>query len=350
MELGKGLEQQERLRELEGLSLEKRGLRGGGLVFLTGRRMLCSNGEELGDSSQNTASKPASALGFWSNTVSVGMSEPMRLGMATYQAKTGPAQSDLSSAAPSVQHRLTTTTMGTLKSQSVSQGPETKFGPNLLQLKSQSFRALESLNPFLLVLSLQFLMKVKLELTRTIIPNCNVLLTSYSEMLQCVDRELGLQFLNIQEEFGYGMVLSCSIHNHSLEKPSKILESNLCLNPTMSLSATSRPFLDTSRDGDSTISLGSPCQCLTVLSRKKFLLMSNLNHSCLTSQVISGAPHMAPPSSDAPPLGDTSKDLEANSRFVFSGFGQQEGELYPIWVVYPKCLWDVQAQTEGLIF
>jgi len=44
----------------------------------------------------------------------------------------------------------------------------------------------------------------------------------------------------------------------------------------MSLSATSWCFLNTSRDSDSTTSLGSLCQCLTSLSEKKFLLISNL--------------------------------------------------------------------------
>ena len=45
----------------------------------------------------------------------------------------------------------------------------------------------------------------------------------------------------------------------------------------MFLSATSTCFLNTSRDGDSTTSLGSLCQCLTTLSEKNFFLISNLN-------------------------------------------------------------------------
>ena len=44
---------------------------------------------------------------------------------------------------------------------------------------------------------------------------------------------------------------------------------------TMSLSASSTHFLNTSMDSDSTTSLGS--QCLTALSEKKFFLISNLN-------------------------------------------------------------------------
>jgi len=36
-------------------------------------------------------------------------------------------------------------------------------------------------------------------------------------------------------------------------------------------------FVNPSRDGDSTISLGSLVQCLTTLSVKKFFLISNLN-------------------------------------------------------------------------
>jgi len=45
----------------------------------------------------------------------------------------------------------------------------------------------------------------------------------------------------------------------------------------MSRSTTSKWFLNTSRDGDSTTSLGSLFQCLTTLSVKKFFLISNLN-------------------------------------------------------------------------
>ena len=43
----------------------------------------------------------------------------------------------------------------------------------------------------------------------------------------------------------------------------------------MSLSATSKSFLNISRDGDSTTSLGSPFQLLTTVSKMIFL-MSNL--------------------------------------------------------------------------
>ncbi|KAK4829075.1 hypothetical protein QYF61_002019, partial [Mycteria americana] len=45
----------------------------------------------------------------------------------------------------------------------------------------------------------------------------------------------------------------------------------------MSLSTTSTHLLNTSRDGDSTTSLGSLLQCLTTLSVKTFFLISNLN-------------------------------------------------------------------------
>jgi len=45
----------------------------------------------------------------------------------------------------------------------------------------------------------------------------------------------------------------------------------------MSLSTTSKWFLNTSRVGDSTTSLRSPFQCLTALSVKKCFLISNLN-------------------------------------------------------------------------
>jgi len=45
----------------------------------------------------------------------------------------------------------------------------------------------------------------------------------------------------------------------------------------MSLSTTSKWFLNTSRDGGLTTSLGSLFQCLTTLSVKKFFQISNLN-------------------------------------------------------------------------
>ena len=46
---------------------------------------------------------------------------------------------------------------------------------------------------------------------------------------------------------------------------------------TTSLSATSPQFLDTSRDGDSTTSLGSTPQSITTLSDEKLSLISDLN-------------------------------------------------------------------------
>ena len=45
----------------------------------------------------------------------------------------------------------------------------------------------------------------------------------------------------------------------------------------MSLSTTSKQFLNKSRDGDSATSLGSLFWCLTTLSVNKFFLISNLN-------------------------------------------------------------------------
>ena len=48
----------------------------------------------------------------------------------------------------------------------------------------------------------------------------------------------------------------------------------------MSLSTTSKRFLSTSRDGESTTSWGSPFQCLTTLSEKLFFLTTNLNLPC----------------------------------------------------------------------
>ena len=65
------------------------------------------------------------------------------------------------------------------------------------------------------------------------------------------------------------------------EKASKITQSNQqpitpCPLP-MALSATSTRLWNTSKDGDSTTSLGSLCHCLTALAEKKFSLISNLN-------------------------------------------------------------------------
>ena len=47
----------------------------------------------------------------------------------------------------------------------------------------------------------------------------------------------------------------------------------------MSLSATSALFWNTSRDGDSTTFLDSPCRCLSAPSEKLFFLISTLNLS-----------------------------------------------------------------------
>ena len=47
----------------------------------------------------------------------------------------------------------------------------------------------------------------------------------------------------------------------------------------MSLSTTFKHFLNTSKDSDSTISPGSPLQCLMSLSENGFFLISNLNLS-----------------------------------------------------------------------
>jgi len=67
-----------------------------------------------------------------------------------------------------------------------------------------------------------------------------------------------------------------------LEKISKIIKYNCQPNTTMA--AKSCPgvpylhvFLNTSRDGDSTTSLGILFQFLTTLSVKKFFLISSLN-------------------------------------------------------------------------
>ncbi|KAK4830462.1 hypothetical protein QYF61_011186, partial [Mycteria americana] len=71
--------------------------------------------------------------------------------------------------------------------------------------------------------------------------------------------------------------------SYRLEKTFKIIESNHKPNTaknhhyTMSLSTSSKRPLNTSRDGDSTTSLGSLFQCLITLSVKKNFLISSLN-------------------------------------------------------------------------
>ncbi|XP_051625283.1 uncharacterized protein LOC127461479 [Manacus candei] len=59
--------------------------------------------------------------------------------------------------------------------------------------------------------------------------------------------------------------------------------------PAHGTDATSSLSLNTSRDGESTPSLGSPFQWLSTLSAKKFFLISNLNlpwHSCRPSPLV----------------------------------------------------------------
>jgi len=58
----------------------------------------------------------------------------------------------------------------------------------------------------------------------------------------------------------------------------------------MSLSTRPTCYLNTSRDGDSTTSLGSLFQCLTTLSVKKFFLISNLKLPLVQLEVISSCP------------------------------------------------------------
>ena len=66
------------------------------------------------------------------------------------------------------------------------------------------------------------------------------------------------------------------IESLRLERSTKIPKPNppLPCPLTTSLCATSAPFWNTCRDGDSPTSL---CQCLTTLSDKKLFLISNLN-------------------------------------------------------------------------
>ena len=57
----------------------------------------------------------------------------------------------------------------------------------------------------------------------------------------------------------------------------------------MSLSTTSRHFLNTFRDGDSTTSLGSPFQCLAALSVKKFF--PDIQPKLTLAQLETTSPH-----------------------------------------------------------
>ncbi|KAK4814524.1 hypothetical protein QYF61_021625 [Mycteria americana] len=66
----------------------------------------------------------------------------------------------------------------------------------------------------------------------------------------------------------------------------------------MSQSATSTRFLNSSRDGDSTTSLGSLFQCLMTLSVKKFFLISNLNLSWSNLRPFPLVPSLAAVESD----------------------------------------------------
>jgi len=66
-----------------------------------------------------------------------------------------------------------------------------------------------------------------------------------------------------------------------LEKPSEHPQA-IPLRPlTVSLSATSPWFLNTSWDNDHTTTLGSLCQCMTALSEKKLFLIANLKAGLL---------------------------------------------------------------------
>lgn len=56
----------------------------------------------------------------------------------------------------------------------------------------------------------------------------------------------------------------------------------------MSLSATSPQLLNTSSNGYSTSTLGSPFQCLATLLEKKFFLLSNLNIPCCNVRLQEG--------------------------------------------------------------
>ena len=78
------------------------------------------------------------------------------------------------------------------------------------------------------------------------------------------------------------MLFYIIIESLRLEETSKIIKSNRQPNTTMPTKPcpevpVSTRFLNISRDGDSTTSLGSLFQCLTILSVKKFFLVSNLN-------------------------------------------------------------------------
>ena len=105
--------------------------------------------------------------------------------------------------------------------------------------------------------------------------------TSFYKTVKCLIFELGP--CEVTVSVSRALTGLNESQNHRLEKTSKIIKSNHHPNTTMptkpkvSRSASSASFLNTSRDGDSTTSLGSLFQCLATVSVKKFFLISNLN-------------------------------------------------------------------------
>ena len=99
----------------------------------------------------------------------------------------------------------------------------------------------------------------------------------------------------------------------------------------MSLSTTSKHLLNTSRDGDSTTSLGSLFQCLTTLSVKKCFLTSNLN---LPWRNLRPFPLvLSPVTSEKRP---TPPSYWENKHTVLRRFkpGSQRGFVHYFWLIY----------------
>lgn len=121
---------------------------------------------------------------------------------------------------------------------------------------------------------------------------CLINFTDSNWILPCVDyfntwpsflwRNFSLMsYLNLH---GHNLV-SLASQNHRIIQVRKDLQDHWAqtltkhhlINSTMTLSATSRHFLNTFGDGDSIASLGNPFQCLTTPLLKKFFLMTNMN-------------------------------------------------------------------------
>jgi len=97
----------------------------------------------------------------------------------------------------------------------------------------------------------------------------------------CCESQNGLGWKGPQWSSSFNPPAMCSVANHQTRLPR----------------ATSSLALNASRDGASTASLGNLFQCVTTLWVKNFLLISNLNLSCLSLKPF---PLVLPPLTETP--------------------------------------------------